>query len=534
MILRYFGFSEDPFEATPDPRSLYNSPSHQEALASLMYGFHSNRGFTALIAPPGLGKTTLLFRFLDEINASARTVFLFDSLCEPLELVRAMLRDLRIIPAPNGVEMREQLKDIVVSEARAGRRFVVVIDEAQNMSDDALEMVRLLTNFETYRAKLIQVVLCGQPKLSEKLMQPSLEQLRQRIATYCQLEPLSEEQTAAYIDHRLKRAAYAGPSLFTNEAMKLIAQASHGIPRTINNLCFNALSLCCAMGHKQVDVGIVSEAITDQRLGPLLIDSVQGSIASTTESDDESHPRGISKGLTRIGIAAVLLLVAGSVLGALALLNPNSLRSRGISPQSSSGRDLQSSSSVTSVSDAIAARPALRMATPFSVIVGPNQSLRDISVQYLGGFDEARQHQIESLNPKMKDPGHIESGQTLWLPGQTNLAVTSDSSVERVSPYAIQPPTVEDHSTAYRDTPSANVRSFEVTVGPDQTLHDVCIQHLGNFDLQRLHQVESLNPKMTDPDHIEAGQKLRLPGSPTELATQNLKSAANARNTNEP
>ena len=194
-----------------------------------------------------------------------------------------MLRDLGITPGRNGIEMREQLKDVLIKEARAGRRFVVVMDEAQNMSDDSLEMVRLLTNFETPRAKLMQIVLSGQPKLSNKLMSPLLEQLRQRISTFCQLEPLSAEQTAAYINHRLMRAGYAGSQLFTEDALKLLAGASRGIPRTINNLCFNALTLTCALRRKQVDVDIAAEVIADLRLTPE-IREVRGSLQKSSQS----------------------------------------------------------------------------------------------------------------------------------------------------------------------------------------------------------------------------------------------------------
>ena len=164
--------------------------------------------------------------------------------------------------------MHEQLNLAVVAEARAGRRFVVVIDEAQNLSDEALEVVRMLTNFETPRAKLMQVVLAGQPQLSDKLMKPSLLQLRQRISTFCRIEPLTTDQTHAYIDHRLKFVGYDGPPLFTPEAVSRITEASHGIPRNINNVCFNALSLCCALKRKQVDGSMIAEVLADQQLTP--------------------------------------------------------------------------------------------------------------------------------------------------------------------------------------------------------------------------------------------------------------------------
>src|SRR5258708_7832120 len=230
MLARYYGFREDPFGATPDPRCLYQSSTHCEALASLKYGYSSNRGFIALIAPPGMGKTTLLFRFLEEIRQSARTAFVFDidPQCEPREIVSFILRDIGIVPGRDHAEMHEQLRLAVLDEAKAGRRFVVVIDEAQNLSDAALEVVRMLSNFETSRAKLMQVVLAGQPQLADTLMKPSLLQIRQLIATFCRIERLSVEQTKAYIDHRLNFVGYDGPPLFTAEAVSQLTAASQG------------------------------------------------------------------------------------------------------------------------------------------------------------------------------------------------------------------------------------------------------------------------------------------------------------------
>ncbi len=234
MLLQYFGFRRDPFGTAPDPGCLYLSHTHREAVASLEYGFLSNRGFTAMIAPPGMGKTTILFRFLEKFGELARTAFLFDvdSQCEPCEFVGKILRDIGITPAQSSYEMREQLTEALIRENRAGRRFVIVIDEAQNLSDAVLERVRLLTNFETSRGKLMHVVLSGQPQLADKLMQDSLVQLRQRISTVCRLEPLSAEETIGYIDYRLKQAGYGGKPLFAEDALAMIAEASRGIPRT--------------------------------------------------------------------------------------------------------------------------------------------------------------------------------------------------------------------------------------------------------------------------------------------------------------
>jgi general secretion pathway protein A len=270
MLSRYFGFKEEPFGISPDPRCLFLSRTHQQALEALEDGFMSNRGFTAMIAPPGMGKTTLLFRFLEDVRESSRVVFLFDldATCEPREFVAYVLRDLGITPAQGSAEMHDQLGEALIKENMAGRKFVIVIDEAQNLSEAVLERVRLLTNFENSRGKLIQVVLSGQPQLSDKLLQSSLVQLRQRISTVCHIEPLSADEVAAYIDYRVKMAGYLGRPLFAEDAIRLIAEASHGTPRTINNLCYSALSLCAKLKLSQVDSAMVAKVITSLQLVP--------------------------------------------------------------------------------------------------------------------------------------------------------------------------------------------------------------------------------------------------------------------------
>ena len=266
-LLQYFGLQEEPFEINPDPRCLYLSRTHKEALAALEHGF--SRRFTAMIAPPGMGKTTLLFRFLETIRDTAHCVFLFDidSDCEPKDFVAYILRDIGITPGQTSSEMHEQLSGALAKE-RPGRKFVVVIDEAQNLSEAVLERVRLLTNFETSQGKPLQIVLSGQPQLSEKLMRPSMVQLRQRISTVCRIDPLSTEEVGDYIDYRLKQAGYHGEPLFSDSALKLIAEASQGTPRTINNLCENALDLCWTRKSKQVDSSMVAQVISDLQLIP--------------------------------------------------------------------------------------------------------------------------------------------------------------------------------------------------------------------------------------------------------------------------
>jgi general secretion pathway protein A len=319
MLAEYFGFQNNPFEVTPDPRCLYLSDTHKEALASLLYAFYANRGFIALIAPPGTGKTTLLFRFLETVRETARTVFLFDTQCTPRELVRYILTDLGVTPGQDAVEMHEQLKSVLAEEARAGRGLVIVVDEAQNLSERALETIRLLTNFETSRTKLMQIVLAGQPELATKLAAPSLEQLRQRISTICHVDPLSDADATAYIDHRLKIAGYSGPPLFAQEALEAILRNGKGTPRIINTLCFNALTLCCATKRKRVDAAMIAEVIMDMELdrkpepAPArpLSDPAAKSVFAPRLLPPELPRRRIAARRIWVSATAVLLLVAG-------------------------------------------------------------------------------------------------------------------------------------------------------------------------------------------------------------------------------
>jgi general secretion pathway protein A len=266
MFLKYFQFSEQPFGTTPDPRFLFHSNSHREALASLDCAFHANRGFAALIAEPGMGKTTLLFEFLEHIRNLARTIFFFNRFCGTDDIVAYILRDSGVEPAPTATDRYRQMNELIGAEARKGRPVVLVIDEAQNLSSRALEDIRLLTNFETTRSKLIQVFLAGQPQLAEVLARPDLDQLRQRVFAICRIPPLSTGETRGYIEHRLRFAAYQGNDLFSAAALDLIAQASTGIPRVINTLCFNSLCLCRAKECHQVDEAMVKEAILDLEL----------------------------------------------------------------------------------------------------------------------------------------------------------------------------------------------------------------------------------------------------------------------------
>ena len=198
-------------------------------------------------------------------------MFLFQTISTPLDLLRALLSGLGVRELRgNLVEMQITLKELLSEQYRAGRRVVLVIDEAQNLDDSVLELVRMLSNFETERDKLIQIVLAGQPQLEKNIASPELVQLRQRVSIFARLKPFTPEETTQYIAHRLRTAGYSfDTALFTKDALALISLCSEGIPRNINNLCFNALSLGSALQQKPIDRDILRQVISDLDLGPL-------------------------------------------------------------------------------------------------------------------------------------------------------------------------------------------------------------------------------------------------------------------------
>jgi general secretion pathway protein A len=264
MFLKYFGLTEQPFGVTPDPRFLYLSSAHREALAALYYGIEANRGFLGLIAQPGMGKTTLLFHLLEKFQSSAHTAFIFQTQCTPREFMRFLLSEVGYDgDTQDLVRLHEEFNRRLIQEARAGRRMILVVDEAQNLEPEVLETVRLLSDFETPRAKLMHIILSGQPQLADKLASPSLAQLRQRVSILHGLEPLTFSEVKSYIEHRLKIAGYTADAPFTREAYEIIAKFTQGIPRNVNNFCFNAFALACALQKKIIDADIAKEVIAD-------------------------------------------------------------------------------------------------------------------------------------------------------------------------------------------------------------------------------------------------------------------------------
>jgi type II secretory pathway predicted ATPase ExeA/outer membrane protein OmpA-like peptidoglycan-associated protein len=283
----HFGLQENPFGVTPDPSFLFLSETHREALASLINGISCEFGFQLLLAQPGMGKTTLLFTFLERFRTAAYTAFLFQPLFEPRELLQAVLSELG-----NGSEqssmgkLSEQLNSVLGRAAQERKRVIVVVDEAQNLDFSVLEALRQLSNFETARKKLMQIVLSGQPHLAKKLGAPEQEQLLQRISSIGRLSPLGLNETRAYIDHRLKTAGYRGSDLFTPGAMWNVWDHSKGVPRNINTLCFNAMLVAFAEHARSIDERILQLASRDLDLKSALADLYQMDASAAVSGGD--------------------------------------------------------------------------------------------------------------------------------------------------------------------------------------------------------------------------------------------------------
>ena len=272
MVLEFYRLAEPPFGVTSDPQFFYLGKTHREALASVLHGLNAGRGFTALIAGAGMGKTALLRLILQKLPTSTRTVFLSQAHWSPRELLIGLLASLGI---KDGGEtfaiMHSKLNDILLRDFNTHKRFVLVIDEGQNLAEPTFELLRELSNVETPREKLIHFILAGHPQLAEKLATPKLAQLRQRVSIIARLEPFDAEEVRLYIDYRLRVAGYDfSRPLFTLPAVNLIASHTRGVPRNINNVCFNALSLGFVKRQETIDADVIQEVLKDLELQPMI------------------------------------------------------------------------------------------------------------------------------------------------------------------------------------------------------------------------------------------------------------------------
>jgi general secretion pathway protein A len=284
MYIGYFGFREAPFSVTPDPRFFYTNPIYQEALAALRYGIEAKKGFIVITGEAGTGKTTLLRKLMRNLEAAIHPVFIFNTHVSFTALLRTILGDLGLGSQKRDKStMIEQLNGYLIEQAKKRHIVSLLIDEAQNLTDQTLEGLRLLSNLETDTEKLLQIVLVGQPELEPKLDRPGLHQLKQRVALQCRLVPLNGREVRPYIDLRLQAAGYEGTELFDPDTVEQIALYSRGIPRLINIICDNALLIAYATSQKRISTEMVREVARDIRLG-LQLEAAETEVPTDAET----------------------------------------------------------------------------------------------------------------------------------------------------------------------------------------------------------------------------------------------------------
>jgi type II secretory pathway predicted ATPase ExeA len=456
MYEQHFGFRESPFSITPDPRYFYANPVYREAYANLRYGIEAKKGFIAITGEVGTGKTTLLRKLMLSLDKTIQTVLVFNTDVTFNELLRVILRDLGLPTAgKDRLGLVEELNDYLIEQLEHGRTVCLLIDEVQHLSDESLEGLRLLSNLETDRQKLLQIVLMGQPELQPKLDQPHLRQLKQRIAVRSELSRLRDDEVGSYISFRLQVAGCNNPDLFHSDAVEKIAFYSKGIPRLINVICDNALVIAFAASEKNVSADVIGEVVRDLRIEPQsqLIQNRANQAGAVSEPPpgavvlSTGTPVQISKGkpLGLLGVVVAASLMIVILLGFASLADPEKFFMNASESLSEYQKNLAEWAFLVSGQKASPKKTSVKVATPelqpteisaksndHRLTIQNGSTVFQIATDAYGsrsailGMDL-----IKELNPDIPNLNWINAGQDLLLPAlseETLLRQQTDGS----------------------------------------------------------------------------------------------------------
>ena len=396
MYAKSFGLTQDPFSIAPDPRYLFMSERHREALAHLLYGLDGGGGFVLLSGEIGTGKTTVCRCFLEQLPANCNVAYIFNPKLTADELLRTICEEFHIalpesaVGAVTAKDFIDPLNRFLLHSHAAGQNNVLIIDEAQNLSADVLEQLRLLTNLETNERKLLQIVLIGQPELRHMLARPELEQLAQRVIARFHLDALSEPETRHYIAHRLAVAGLTGVLPFDKTALSRIHKLTRGIPRRINLLCGRAMLGAYSSGTTHIDRRVVDKAAAEV-FGPPPDVRQQAGLAGLSPGGSQSQPGLVSsRAVTVVGLAG--LLAGAALLGIVLWAQKSQSASPLQTPVSAVPQSVPSTASASAAVSTTATLPALQPPAalpliPASAPVPPGLTTPDVTLLSAADLD---------------------------------------------------------------------------------------------------------------------------------------------------
>jgi general secretion pathway protein A len=435
MYNSYFGFPQSPFSVTPDPRFFYTNPVYQEAFATLRYGIQAKKGFIVITGEVGTGKTTLLRKLMRNLADTIHSVFIFNTLLSFPELLQLILHDLGLNPKePNKVTLLHELNDYLIDQLKQGHIVSVLIDEAQNLSDEALEGLRLLSNLETDQEKLIQIVLMGQPELEAKLDQPRLRQLKQRVGIHCRLAPLKDDEAGPYIDFRLRTVGYEGKDLFQAGAVQQIALYSKGIPRLINIICDNALLNAYAASQEIISADMIKEVGHDLRLGSEVqvaeAETVPAVLVSKTERETfirevpNEVPQHKVRRMAKAGVGTLLVILI--LVAVASVTDPQDFLSIAAKHLEVSKHNLNQWVAFVTHKQAVPEKGNAEMETAVGtkwkhqrVVIQHGFTISKIASDAYGADPLLGMDLIKEFNPQIKNLNRVFPGQDVLLPPLT-------------------------------------------------------------------------------------------------------------------
>ncbi|MEX0802064.1 MAG: AAA family ATPase [Candidatus Binatia bacterium] len=499
MYNSYFGFSVSPFSVTPDPNFFYTNPVYQEAYANLRYGIEAKKGFIVITGEVGTGKTTLLRKLMmHNLEGTIQTVFVFNTYLNFTELLQVILYDLGLTPneSNNKVVLLQQLNDYLITQLKQGHIVAVLVDEAQNLSDEALEGLRLLSNVETDQEKLIQIVLMGQPELHAKLDRPSLRQLKQRVALQCRLIPLKNGEVGPYIDFRLRAAGYKGKDLFYPDAFRQMTSYSKGIPRLVNIICDNAL--LCAFGRSQkiVSADIIHEVARDLRLGSEVkitqAESTPGVFVSKTEPERSIReaanqvPQHKLRRMVNVGVET--FLVVFGIVAVASLIDPRNFLTTAGKGLEIAKHNLNQWVLFMTHQHAVPAKANAEANFEHKeqrVIIPRGSSIYKIASDTYGTNAALGMDLIKEFNPQIKSLGRVPAGRALLLPSltpETLLRKQSDGSYHLI--------VASFHSLTGAGEYAGRLRNkgYQVTITPKRVSDDLLLHRVAIDDLKTLEE----------------------------------------------